>query len=337
MNITMWGTSDSGKTTYLSALLDSFCNRGVEGFRFAGINQTEERKLQQTMYEIGTLFSKLTFPKATEENIIDTLQLQLKKANKKVIDFNLIDYKGENLPLAAFDDQEEIVELSNNLLRSDVIIIFADAISLKCMNNDTQLSTKLGVAPMTSIFENALKNFERFNKKIPVIFALTKFDSSVIEEKDIDGVKDKLKNQFSGIIDMLCDHGCPYVIMPIGVVGRGVVNTQVIWKGNELIVTNNIQTNVNFAPINVAALFAQAMLMYLNTCQQNIENYKQLGTENQKELNNVIKVLLDILIGHSQRRNLRKDLNDIIEYTEVSLGLLNEYVNDLKRIAKQGR
>ena len=127
MKITMLGTSGSGKTTYLSALLGILYDGAIDGFHITPCDTTDA-EINRQIEEINTLYRDGKFPDGTADDIRN-LSLSLCKNQFKLVDFDFIDYRGGALEEIAKDENSsKTQDLTTALLASDVALVFIDAI-----------------------------------------------------------------------------------------------------------------------------------------------------------------------------------------------------------------
>lgn len=335
MKITMLGTSRSGKTTYLAAMLGLLYDAAVDKFNLRTFESTDTA-LCNEIDSINSLYTRGEFPISTDDDI-RKLSLSLCKENKKLVDFDFIDYRGGALIEISKDENSEHTEkLSTAIMLSDVVMVFVDAIILNSSKFDPVARERLGVRPITTVLMRAKQSLQECGKKLNVMFVLTKTDASTIPETEIPKLKNRIPSLYSAIYSQFGADSANFAIIETAAVGRGKVRTKMKKKEateNEaarIEYINYITTKeLDYEPINIAAVLAQAFLMGIDTMTYNTKKLADLL--DQKKVKGFIRNLLDILIG-SPKRKLAKHIEIELQKSSDQLKALSEHMPALSTI-----
>lgn len=337
MKITMLGTVASGKTTYLSAMLGIFYESAIDGFNVRPFNNTSDSAVVREIETINTLYRAGEFPVATADDI-RTLSLSLYKYSDKLVDFDFIDYRGGALEDIAKDENVENVDiLSTAILASDVVLVFVDAIILKECKNDVVARRQLGVLPITTVILRAKKEAKESQKKINVVFVLTKVDASTINPEEIPGLKSRVKNIYANIYAQFGDESRNFKILETAAVGNGKVKTTAKWKNAKVEVKNTITTEtLDYEPINIASVLAQAFLSGIENVSYDVKKLAAI-LEEKKSKFGYIKQMVDFLFKRSRQRREIQSLEIELRESQEQLKALQKYKKDLQHIISSKR
>lgn len=325
MKITMLGTSRSGKTTYLAAMLGLLYDAAVERFNLRPFESTDV-DLCNEIDRINSLYTRGEFPISTEDDI-RKLSLSLYKENEKLVDFDFVDYRGGALMEIAKNENSEHTEaLSTAIMVSDVVLVFVDAILLKASKFDPVARERLGVRPITTVLMRARQSLQGCGKKLNIMFVLTKTDASTISQVDIPELKNRIPSIYSTIYSQFGDDSANFFIIDTAAVGRGKVRTklqkiQATEEEAARIEGINIITarDLDYEPINIVSVLAQAFLMGIDTMSYNVEKLSELLE--QKRVKGFLNNLLDILIGSPKRKTAKRIEYELQESREQLLTL----------------
>lgn len=336
MKITMLGTSGSGKTTYLSALLGILYDGAVDGFNITPCDITDA-EINRQIEEINTLYSYGKFPDGTESDIRN-LSLSLCKNQLKLVDFDFIDYRGGALEEIAKDENSSRTqELTTALLASDVALVFIDAIKFDKCKNIVVARNQLGVNAITTVLLRAKNLISNTGKKIKVVFVLTKTDASTIDPNNIESLKNRVKELYSNLYAQFGTESEKFTIYEISTVGRKAIQTNADWTttpdGNRYIkVTNDITSpDLDFNSVNIISVLAQAFLDGLANIYYDVSKLKEL-LENKRSDFGVMKQIIDIVFHKSNKRREIFDLTQELKKNQEQLSQLKQYKGDLQRI-----
>lgn len=339
MRITMLGTSFSGKTTYLSAMLGLFYEGAIEGFNVRPFN-TSDSAVVAEIELINTLYRSGRFPDSTDDDL-RSLSLSLYKYDKKLVDFDFIDYRGGALEkIARNEDSQELGQLSTAILASDVVLIFVDAIVLKECNNDAVARQQLGVRPITTVLLRAKKEMDPCEKKIKVVFVLTKTDASTISEEDIPALKNRVQDIYGNVYAQFGAEARGFKIIETEAVGRGKVSTIAKWKtrtvGTEVVKsveTKNtiVSEDLDYKSVNIAAVLAQAFIAGIENVSYDTKKLAEI-LEKKKADFGYVKQVIDFLFKGSRQRKEIHSLEIQLKESQDQLKSLQRYKKDLQRI-----
>ncbi len=338
MKITMLGFTSSGKTTYLSALLGLFYQGSVDGFSFR-VPNNRSAEVNKVIDRIDTLNKFGVFPDATVGDITK-LSLELYKNNNHLIDFEFIDYRGGALnDIAKNENTDATIELETTILASDVVLVFVDAVKLNECRNDNVARNYLGVLPITTVLSRAKEEAAKSNKKIRIVFVLTKTDASTLINTSIQSLKTRVKSLYSNLYLRFGQEADEFKIYDIGTVGKHCVQTNTQWKienGIRTLICDNQITDMNFRPFNIAAVFAQALLESINNSEYSSEILSNLLIAKESNFGK-LRQLFDILFNKSSRRLEIRDIKATLEESRRNLARLKSYNLELIRITRSGR
>lgn len=337
MKITMLGTSGSGKTTYLSAMLGVFYESAIDGFNVRPFNNTSDAAVVREIELINTLYRSGEFPMATADTI-RTLSLSLYKYSNKLVDFDFIDYRGGALDEIARDEKaKEVNMLSTAILASDVVLVFVDAIILKECKNDVVARRQLGVLPITTVILRARDDAKESQKKINVVFVLTKVDASTIDPEEIPGLKNRVKDIYANIYAQFGDESRGFKILETAAVGSGKVKTVAKWKNANVEARNTITTEtLDYEPVNIATVLAQAFLSGIENVSYDVKKLAAV-LEEKKSNFGYLRQMVDFLFNRSRQRREIQSLEIELQESQEQLKALQRYKKDLQRIISSKR
>jgi len=335
----MLGTSGSGKTVYMSAMSELFFNGIINGYSIAnrGNSYDSSAFINKGFDDVNTLYQYGRFPDGTSSSVV--MPLELRYNGHHVIDIDWIDYRGGAIKeLANGVENSQNAEILTALIASDVVMIFVDAAVLKICNNNIIARSRVGANEISQLLSLVSKK-----KHIDIMFLLSKFDSSIIDEnKDYRVLKTKVASIYSKLFSETNTSIDQCSVIPIGAVGAGNVKTTYEWKpdglgGQTLVFKNSITNFENIKTLNIASSFASALLKCLNseTNKLNTDAYKIADELNRLKRDfGPIKNLLDILFNNSRKREHIFDLERIILESREEIIKLTPHKMQLEAIAQ---
>jgi hypothetical protein len=191
MKIATLGISGSGKSTYTSGMAMKFYfgQANVNGYHIQDRTVEDEEDFGYEYRSFGalnTIIEKKEFPPSNPSTT--RLRLMLYKGEEPILPIDWIDYRGGVLrEFARNEVQEKDKQLYADLLDSSVIIVFTDAVLLKALMDKGANSITITPDIGANVISKVLRNVQKFRKSnglgTRVMFILSKFDSSTIDQK----------------------------------------------------------------------------------------------------------------------------------------------------------
>ncbi|MCL2177213.1 MAG: hypothetical protein FWB72_04640 [Firmicutes bacterium] len=344
MKISMLGYTNSGKTSYLGTMLSHLFNQRVEGFEVRAANGSEP-VIHELLARIDHIYTRNKFPDATAttEEIGSTtvLDLSLLHNNNHIIDFSFIDYRGgilQNIAERSNDEETKIV--AAELLMTDVLIVFVDAILLnRFKSNIVTARARLGVRQITAILEMTKQKLSTVGKELSVIIALTKTDASTLRDVSLCALKSSARNLFNNFGGT--GNSPDWKVVELGILGQGNVNTTItntiIEDGSQALRVTNQPTGDAHLPVNIVSLLAESALIASRSAFIDFAKLSDLIAEQDKKLNNGLKVLIDRLFYKSKGAINLATLKQRLEesyYANVNLKKYNDEFNKVISLKK---
>jgi len=241
MIITSLGLSGSGKTVFLSTLLDSLhsavnavdnfylADRNVEGGEL--LTDTLEHKnisIASNLHRIGEDNFK-GYPMGTSSTVFREFSLLNGKEN--ILDIGWLDYKGGLLSTDDEDDSQDKDDLYSFLDKSTATIVYLDAYRITKAKNIKQARRLVGA----DVIGNILSHFEssKEDKVVNILFVLTQIDaiedSKWIGDGSYKPLTDYTLEVLGGITNMINRNliwNCG--IVPVSAVGVGNNKRQIV-------------------------------------------------------------------------------------------------------------
>ena len=250
IKVSMLGVSGSGKTAFLSGICDTFISGNIEVSDIKNNNESHLFKIlphyadNTSETNIGdirrySIRNNRSFSSVSTENtkkyILD-IHDDSYSTSEPLCSVSFIDYKGgfiERLVNEKSDD--DVKDVRNELLMSNVILIFIDAIRLSRSTSSGQYAA-LGSDDINTFF-----NTNQFlNKNMSVLFVLTKDDSSdVLTDNEI--LIDRLMHSFETSVKIIQRNKWNLGIIRTSAVGRNSVDPQ----------TNKITPDAEIVPYGI--------------------------------------------------------------------------------------
>lgn len=319
MKITLIGGTGSGKTYFKYGLLCKLYSSTTSTFsiiegegrkRILAVKEELENELKRNEYH------GLSSTPANDFRLQDCV---LRYQGKKILDFDLLDPRGESFKVIALGEvgEETLESIINN---SDTVIVFVDAVlyklylyynhtikhvgeKFKSLLADT--TTEKILHERTNGFANdgtrisAILQTALDHKNINVIFALSKCDSEFISNKDIIVMKNNISKLYAVLKPILPSR---WTIMDTFVVGQGMVKSS-FDDGN--FIENIPDRGYKFH--NALSIFFKAILMYV----ENLGNILSAKKERNEEVSVSINTL-EIQIAEK-----RAQLDDMAENARI--------------------
>ncbi len=336
MKITMLGASGSGKTSYMSMMMQQFVNDTQNGFYLVDSsgNIEQEVYLKLLIDKVSTIING-KFPDSTVINSV--LQLVLMHNTEEVIDIDWIDYKGgliKNIDLNNSDTNEILA----TLISSDVILVFVDTEFLATEENEYQVKSKTGINDLIFLLNLVYKKTNA--SKLNVLFVLSKADSNHSqaygEDRLISRCHELFKPHFSR-----CPRNARYAYVCVGSIGinrvKSTVNETIDTFGNSTRRITNEIISSDIAPYNIAASFAYCLYM---ACVSAIESTANEIADKSSALNQLcagfdsVQRIIDFLFCKSKKRYAVHSLKRAIELEQVEVAALDRYRDQLYQIWK---
>lgn len=236
IKISMLGISGSGKTAFLSGICDTFISGNIEVIDKKNNNDSHLFKIlpyyadnlsETSVGDIRrySIRNNRGFTSVSTENTkkyMLNIHDDCYDTSNPLCTISFIDYKGgfiEKLVNEHSDD--DVKDVRNELLKSNVILIFVDAIRLSSCTNAGQYSQSLGNDDINTFF-----NTNKFdNKKMTILFVLTKDDSPDVSTDD-EILIDRLMHAFETSVKIIERNKWNLGIVRTSAVGRNVINRE---------------------------------------------------------------------------------------------------------------
>ena len=297
IKISMLGVSGSGKTAFLSGICDTFISGNIEVKDSRNDDRSHLFKILPYMAEnmsetsIGDVrrYSIRNNRNFTSVNTENTKKYMLNlfddtySTSEPLCGVSFIDYKGgfvENLVNEKSGD--EVKDVRNELLASNVLLIFADAIRLSAAETAGEISAALGSDDINTFF-----NTNQFmNKNMTVLFVLTKDDAPDVTG-DSELLADRIRHAFETTIRIIERSGWTYGIIRTSAVGRNCVDPA----------TNRITPDAEIVPYGIDSVLFYSIyrtvseeVTALHLRISDMENASML-TKMSREYRNKMKIL----------------------------------------------
>lgn len=251
VKISMIGVSGSGKTAFLSGICDTFISGNIEACDSKNDDKSHLFKilpyqadnLAETSIGDVRRYSIRNNRSFTAVNTENTKKYMLNlmddcySSSEPLCTVSFIDYKGgfvENLVNEKSGD--EVKDVKNELLSSNVLLIFADAIRLSRASSAAELNAALGSDDINTFF-----NTNQFmNKKITVLFVLTKDDSPEVSGDD-EILTERIMHAFETTVRIIGRNQWTFGIVRTSAVGRNCVDPE----------TNRITPDAEIIPYGI--------------------------------------------------------------------------------------
>lgn len=251
IKISMIGVSGSGKTAFLSGICDTFISGNVEVhdekdedrshlFRILPYDAGDMSETSVGDVRRYSIRNNRSFTSVSTENTkkyMLNLYDDVYSTSEPLCTVSFIDYKGgfvENLVNERSGD--EVKDVKNELLSSNVLLIFADAIRLSRAENAGEFNAALGCDDINTFF-----NTNHFvNKKLTVLFVLTKDDSPEVSGDD-EMLTDRILHAFETTVRIIERNGWTFGVIRTSAVGRNCVDP----------VTNRITPEAEIIPYGI--------------------------------------------------------------------------------------
>jgi len=250
IKISMLGVSGSGKTSFLSGICDTFISGNIEVFDSKNNDESHLFRIlphyadQTDETNIGDIrrfsirnnkgFSSVS-TENTKKYILDIHDDTYDPQNP-LCSVSFIDYKGgfiEKLVNERSDD--DVKDVRNELLSSNVILIFVDSIKLSSSYSSSQFSA-LGCDDINTFF-----NTNKFaNTKISVLFVLTKDDAPSVDQ-DNELLTDRIMHAFETTVKIIQRNKWNLGIIRTSAVGRNNVDPE----------TNKVNPDAEIIPYGI--------------------------------------------------------------------------------------
>lgn len=271
MNITMLGTTGSGKTAYMAGINEAFVNKSTND-----ISLRPSMELREALASIAELRNlgfiregKLGFPTPTTETVVFPFNLHYRE--QRICKFDWIDYKGGFIDTLFQDDPSKAEIVFAHMLDSDALMIFIDSIKLAKIANIGQCRYATGASSMSIILHEFATQYPDYNKAVTIL--LTKCDSDLIDqrykENDYAGLIEKGKLVVDDIIRLAQEKQWKCGMLPVSAVGEK--NTKSTLKVVEdPLVPFDVACNITGypEPLNVDTALLYSILQILRMFQQ---------------------------------------------------------------------
>ncbi len=297
IKISMLGISGSGKTAFLSGICDTFISGNIEVYDKSKDNENHLFKIlpyyadNTAETNIGDIrrysirnnrgFSSVS-TENTKKYMLNIHDDTYDVANP-LCTVSFIDYKGgfiEGLVNEKSDDN--VKDVRDELLRSNVILIFVDAVRLSRCTSPGLYNEMLGNDDINTFF-----NTNRFvNKKMTILFVLTKDDSpeAICDDRI---VIDRIQRAFEISIRIIERNKWNMGIIRTSAVGRNAVDPQ----------TNRISPEAEIIPYGIDSVLFYSIYRTVSEAVTDIHiklsemEKASVLTRMSKEFKNKMKIL----------------------------------------------
>lgn len=235
IKISMLGISGSGKTAFLSGICDTFISGNIEVYDSKNSNTSHLFKIlpyyrgeQETnigdirRYSIRNNHSFTSVSTENTKKYMLNIHDDAYSMSDALCTVSFIDYKGGFIEKIVNErSEEEVKDVRNELLMSNVILIFADAERLSKITGPGQYAAALGNDDINTFF-----NTNHFvNRKMTILFVLTKDDSPEVNEDDNEMI-DTLMHAFETTVKIAERNNWNLGVIRTSAVGRNVIDFQ---------------------------------------------------------------------------------------------------------------
>jgi len=265
MRITMMGTTGVGKTTYLVAMYNDLARKGRNGFKLKANKDIDVRLGNDWRDMVGSH----SWPRPSDYYL--DMEFELFFNTTKITDFNFVDYRGG--AIKDLSDTDHAKKLTNDLLRSDALLILAD--SWFIANTEYDIADIQNEVNRIQIF---IEDFFEKNpeKRLVLGVVLTKIDT--IKHEQVDEFKERCFDLFNNVLDLayrkqnqICG-----AFIPISVAGFNTVSIEVNEVPGIYIPQVNSKLNASPKPVHVhwplLYCIARCMQFNLGDLNSQIEN-----------------------------------------------------------------
>ena len=287
MRITMLGTSSSGKTAFLSGIYQSM----IEDYDTdLHLKVNPQYGGQESYASIQDIAIGSHFATGTRET--KRYGLILCGDKEPYCEFEFLDYRGGLVNdlrpgmQPQKNNPDTIKELREQLIQSDCILIFMDAIKISQYEDVQQRKQYSEISLINYIFDNVLQPEK---KKHHVIVVLTKTDDSFVKPEDKENHYQRLCEKALEICHVIRRRSYSFEIIPVSAVGEGkTVTTE---KKDENGVTtweSEMKSGAIPEPMNIDLVMLRACSLILEErermLQEEIEKlemfYRDAGQKN---------------------------------------------------------
>ncbi|MDO5560789.1 MAG: hypothetical protein Q4F95_14510 [Oscillospiraceae bacterium] len=213
IKISMLGVSGSGKTAFLSGICDTFISDNIQVgdkndenimhlYRILPYNADDLSRTNVGDIRRFSIRSNRSFTSVSTE---DTSRYMLSlyddcvSTHEQLCTISFIDYKGGFIEeLVNEHSDEAVADVRDEILSSNVILIFADAIKLSLNDNPGQYNSMFGNEDINTFF-----NTNTFtNSSVTVLFILTKDDNVHVSDDD-ELLTERLRKAFEPAIKIM--------------------------------------------------------------------------------------------------------------------------------------
>ena len=335
IKVSMLGVSGSGKTAFLSGICDTFISGNIEVYDTKNNNESHLFKILPHYADridetnIGdirrySIRNNRSFSSVSTENtkkyILD-IHDDSYSISDSLCSISFIDYKGgfiERLVNEKSDD--DVKDVRNELLMSNVILIFIDAIRLSRSASYGEYAA-LGSDDINTFFNTNLF----VNRNMSVLFVLTKDDSAeVLSDNEV--LIDRLMHAFETAVKIIQRNKWNLGIVRTSAVGRNSVDPQ----------TNKITPDAQIIPYGIDSVLFYSI--YRTISEEVTDIYLKINnmekasviTKISKEYKNKMKIMK---LQLDQSDTILKYIKIPYNYLKVHDSLIWEYKNNTDGIS----
>ena len=229
IRITMLGVSMSGKTSFLSGVYQTMMVDSFQGLSLvSSVGGEEDYEMISEIADIALINRDgFEFPAGTDRTTVFPLMLQ--KGSRDICRFEFTDYRGgdiEEILKKHSEYMESARDIRNRLVKSDAILIFADAVELSLGSSRVHWQAAVKATKINPMFR-ALVN-EMGDRPLTVLIVLSKTDDPTIPEymkvNDFAVLVDRAVEAFHAvfeIVDSNYERGWSFGVVPVSTVGEG--------------------------------------------------------------------------------------------------------------------
>ena len=318
IKISMLGVSGSGKTAFLSGICDTFISSNIEvrdsrnndeshlfkilPYHADNLSETSVGDIRR--YSIRNNRSFTSISTENTKKYMLNIHDDCYSTSSPLCTVSFIDYKGgfvENLVNERSDD--DVKDVRNELLSSNVLLIFIDSVRLSRGSTAGEYNRALGSDDINTFF-----NTNQFmNKKMSILFVLTKDDSPEVSGDD-EMLIDRIMRAFEPTVKITERNGWNLGIIRTSAVGRNTVDP----------VTNKINPEADIIPYGIDSVLFYSIYRTISEEVTNI-HLKINDMENASVLNKMSK----------EYRNRMKIMKMQLEETDTILRYIRIPYNSL--------
>lgn len=235
--------------------------------------------------------------------------------------------------------------MAKTIYNSDAVIIFVDAVKLFMYKSVDAAGIALGCSYLNDAIARAAhidgygnETSTNDEKKLHIIFALTKCDADIFKPDTDYGLEEKLQKVFNGIF-----HEYETSVFRIMSIGRDAIKSDIKFKEDGSLQNEHTilrGEGYDFAPENIVSLLIDALAKCNETRKVKLENDKQKTIHEQLFLKRELDAMggLEKFLLRKKYREMQSELESCIgkiAQIDEQLSACDKYKDVLAEIIKQ--